>query len=155
MPHPAHAPLNEFLVGAFNGILRTEGRTLCTGQYRDLTMREFHVIEAVCQAEKRGDCRSRAVASSLGITAGSLTTAVGPLIKKGYLERRADPADKRAVLLLSTEKGQAADSCHAAFHHDMVSAVIDRLQPDELGVLVKALAAVQDYFAAPTFRKED
>lgn len=156
MPHPAHAPLNEFLVGAFNEILRVEGRTLCTGAYRDLTMREFHVIEAVCQAQKQGDCRSRAVAAALGITAGSLTTAVGPLIKKGYLQRQADPADRRAVLLLPTEKGRAADEHHAAFHQGMVAAVIERLQPEELRVLVSALDAVQTYFStASILGKED
>ena len=45
-----YTALNEFLVGAFNEILRIEGRVLCRGPFQNLSIREVHVIEAVCQA---------------------------------------------------------------------------------------------------------
>ncbi len=42
-----YTALNEFLVGAFNEILRIEGRVLCRGPFQNLSIREVHVIEAV------------------------------------------------------------------------------------------------------------
>ncbi len=142
-----YAALNEFLVGAFNEILRIEGRVLCRGSLSDLSIREIHVIEAVCQAQTEKDSRPSVIAPLLGITAGSLTTAVGPLIKKGYLQRKRGTKDKRSVLLCPTEKGLEANRIHAAFHHDMISSVIQALNGEELRALVKALDAIQHYFS--------
>ena len=84
-----YTALNEFLVGAFNEILRIEGRVLCRGPFQNLSIREVHVIEAVCQAHSQGDSRPSVIAPLLGITAGSLTTAVGPLIKKDIYRESA------------------------------------------------------------------
>lgn len=44
-----YTALNEFLVGAFNEILRIEGRVLCRGPFQNLSIREVHVIEAVAK----------------------------------------------------------------------------------------------------------
>ena len=35
-----YTALNEFLVGAFNEILRIEGRVLCRGPFQNLSIRE-------------------------------------------------------------------------------------------------------------------
>ena len=64
------------------------------------------MIDAVCRAvDQGGDNRSTAIAAALGITAGTLTSAVNLLEKKGYLLRRRDERDKRVVHLLPTERG--------------------------------------------------
>ena len=145
-----YTALNEFLVGAFNEILRIEGRVLCRGPFQNLSIREVHVIEAVCQAHSQGDSRPSVIAPLLGITAGSLTTAVGPLIKKGYLQRKRGEKDKRS------EKGLEINRIHATFHHDMVSSVIQALSNEELQALVKALDTIQQYFSVKSMEgKED
>lgn len=152
----AYTSLNEFLVGAFNEILRIEGRVLCREPLDDLSIREIHVIEAVCQAQESGDSRPSVIAPLLGITAGSLTTAVGPLLKKGYLQRKRGEKDKRSVLLCPTEKGLQANKIHNQFHHDMVSSVIQILDPEELQTLIKALDTIQTYFSEKSILgKED
>ena len=57
----------------------------------------------MCRAvDQGGDNRSTAIAAALGITAGTLTSAVNLLEKKGYLLRRRDERDKRVVHLLPT-----------------------------------------------------
>ena len=89
--------LNLFLVRVFNEILRTEERDLA-GRFPDLSLRELHLIEEVCRAEEEGrDNRATAIAAAQRVTAGTLTTAVTLLEKKGYLERRRDEKDRRAV----------------------------------------------------------
>ena len=80
--------LNQFLVEVFGQILKAEAACLAG---KDLSLRELHLIDAVCRAvDQGGDNRSTAIAAALGITAGTLTSAVNLLEKKGYLLRRRD-----------------------------------------------------------------
>ena len=115
--------LNKFLVEVFGQILKAEAACLAG---KDLSLRELHLIDAVCRAvDQGGDNRSTAIAAALGITAGTLTSAVNLLEKKGYLLRRRDERDKRVVHLLPTERGRAADARHRDFHRQMVAHVLD------------------------------
>ncbi|HWS42919.1 MAG TPA: MarR family winged helix-turn-helix transcriptional regulator [Pseudoflavonifractor sp.] len=140
------AVLNRFLVDVFNEILKTEELCL-TGACRDLSLRELHLIEEVCRAaaEER-DNRSTAIAAAQRVTAGTLTTAVTLLEKKGYLERRRDEKDRRVVRILPTEKALQAEACHAEFHREMVEHVLSALSPEETEVFVRALGSVADFF---------
>ena len=138
--------LNSFLVGLFNDILKIEENALRAGEYREISVRDMHIIEAVCAAGGENDNRTTAVARDLGVTTGTLTVAVNSLVKKGYLERQADPKDRRVVLLSPTEKALRANQAHQAFHRDMVTAVLQALTEQQTEVLVQALNAVRDYF---------
>ncbi len=100
-----YTALNEFLVGAFNEILRIEGRVLCRGPFQNLSIREVHVIEAVCQAHTQETAGLALSPLFSGITAGSLTTAVRPTDQKRIFTEKARGKDKRSVLLCPTEKG--------------------------------------------------
>ena len=138
--------LNLFLVRVFNEILRTEERDLA-GRFEDLSLRELHLIDAVCRAvDQGGDNRSTAIAAALGITAGTLTSAVNLLEKKGYLLRRRDERDKRVVHLLPTERGRAADARHRDFHRQMVAHVLDGLTDEEAECTLRALGRVAEFF---------
>lgn len=138
--------LNRFLVEVFNEILKTEERSLA-GAYQDLSLRELHLIEEVClAADHRRDNRAAAIAAAQRVTAGTLTTAVSLLEKKGYLERRRDDKDKRSVRILPTEKARSAMVCHAAFHREMVESVIRTLDGEELAIFMRALGSVAAFF---------
>lgn len=88
------AELNRFLVEVFDEILKTEEESLA-GSFSDLSLRELHLIEEVCRAEDEArDNRATAIAAAQRVTAGTLTTAVSLLERKGYLERRRDERDR-------------------------------------------------------------
>ena len=87
-----------------------------------------------------------AIAAALGITAGTLTSAVNLLEKKGYLLRRRDERDKRVVHLLPTERGRAADARHRDFHRQMVAHVLDGLTDEEAECTLRALGRVAEFF---------
>lgn len=138
--------LNRFLVEVFNEILKTEEQAL-TGTWPDLTIREFHVIEEVCRAvDEERDNRATAIASAQRVTAGTLTTAVNLLERKGYLERRRDGNDRRAVRIHPTEKGRQADEAHKNFHREMVEDVLSILSEEECQVFLRALSGVSTFF---------
>ncbi len=138
--------LNEFLVEIFHEILKTE-EACVTGEFRDLSLREMHVIEAVCKATADGgDNRASAVAADLRITAGTLSTAVAQLEKKGYLTRTRDGADRRVVRIRPTRRAEEANAHHARFHARMVQGITALLSAEEMEIFVRALGSVCRFF---------
>ena len=140
-----YSQINNFLVTVFNEVLRTEEASLKTKEFHNLSMREMHVIEAVCDGTKNARNTASEIASSQKITAGTLTTAIQTLEKKGFVLRSQDQRDKRIVRIIPTEKGITANEVHATFHHEMVSSIMSAMKEDELAMFVKGLAAVQDF----------
>lgn len=138
--------INRFLVDVFDEILKTEELCL-TGAFPDLSLRELHLIEDVCRAVDEGrDNRATAIAAQQRVTAGTLTTVTALLEKKGYLERQKDPADRRAVRIVPTEKGRQADAHHARFHREMVDQGLSALTDDQADALVIALEGLTRFF---------
>lgn len=138
--------LNHFLVEVFNEILKREEERL-SGAFTDLSLRELHLIDEVCRAEEQGrDNRAAAIASAQRVTPGTLTTVVSALERKGYLERRRDERDRRAVRIFPTAKGRRADGVHARFHQEMVDEILSVLNQEEAGILAKALGRITRFF---------
>lgn len=138
--------LNYFLVKVFNQILCIEEDRLKTGEFKNLSVRETHVIEAVADAQKSGNNRSSDIAQALNISAGTLTTAVKLLDRKGYILRKKDAHDKRIVRIYLTEKGGRADLMHQAFHEKMIDDVLAVLSSEEVEVLVRGLKSLESFF---------
>lgn len=141
-----YSEINNFLVKIFNEVLRTEEASLRTKEFKNLSMREMHVIEAVCDAAASERNTASEVAFSQKITAGTLTTTISNLEKKGFVIRSQDQRDKRMVRIIPTEKGKTANEIHQSFHHEMVSSIMSVLNENELKVFVKGLAAVKRFF---------
>lgn len=138
--------INAFLVEVFGEILRTEERCLAAGPSNDLSLTELHVIEAVAVCCREGRNSAAQVAQRLRVTAGTLTTAVNLLVRKGYLLRRQDERDRRVKRLELTERGRAADAWHAAFHAEMVREILRRLTPEEASALARGLEGAARFF---------
>lgn len=143
MEHQAKM-IDQVLVHLFNDLLRIEERTL-QKKCGNLSMREIHIIEAVCAAQK-DDNTMTVLAATLRITAGSLTVAVSTLVRKGYLERRQSTADKRRVHVLPLPPALEVEKAHREFHRRMVDAVTTAIPQDQLDVLIEGLRGINDYF---------
>ncbi|WP_458861771.1 MarR family winged helix-turn-helix transcriptional regulator [Acidaminobacterium chupaoyuni] len=138
--------LNAFLVKMFQNLMKIESDALIQGEYRDITVRDMHILEEICRAETTKNNQMTSLAQELGVTTGTLTVAVNGMVKKGYLERSRDEKDRRIVRIFSTEQGRMANMVHAKFHEDMVEAIMNELPENEVFVLVDALKAVSRYF---------
>lgn len=147
MPEDSYTQLNDFLVNLFNDILRIEEHCLSSNEFKNLSIKEIHIIEAVCNASQTGgDNRASAIAEALGVTAGTLTVAVNTLERKGYLERRRDSGVKRVVRLFPTQSALEVNRIHSHFHHEMAASIIEVLNPEELVALTRGLHSIQRYF---------
>lgn len=136
--------LNNLLVKLFNDILRIEEKSLKKSEeLSDLSVTEIHTIEAIGEKEER---TMSEIANDLGITVGTLTTAINKLIKKGYVERRRIEEDRRIVLVKLTKKGKNASYLHKKFHDEMIKATIEKLNKQEEDVLISSLESLSKFF---------
>jgi len=138
-----HNSLNQILVKLFNDILKIEEKFLCRGEFKSLTMSEFHIIENIGIGE--GKTMSE-TAKALKITSGTLTTGIDNLVKKGYVFRKRSTEDRRKVLIKLTDKGTKAYNKHYKFHEEMVADTLQEIPKDEEEVLIRALFNVDKYF---------
>ena len=97
--------INDILVNLFNEIWKLEEDAIITEEFKDITNNDMHIIEAVGFS---GENTMSMVAKKMGITAGSLTTAVNGLVNKKYVTRQRSEQDRRVIFLRLTEKGVRA-----------------------------------------------
>ena len=110
--------INDVLVNLFNEILDLEERALITGEYKNISVNDMHIINAVGIREQKN---MSTVARELNVTVGTLTIAV-------------------------TEQGKKAYYHHKDFHEKMVLAVLKGLNVEETEALTKALTKLQAFF---------
>ena len=137
--------INDVLVNLFNEILDLEERALITGEYKNISVNDMHIIDAVGIREQKN---MSTVARALNVTVGTLTIAVNNLVKKGYIQRMRSQEDRRVVLISLTEQGQKAYYHHKDFHEKMVLSVLKGLNAEETEVLAAALTKLQAFFRA-------
>lgn len=139
----AYKTINATLVNLFNEIWELEKEAIITEEFKDITNNDMHIIEAIGLS---GESTMSAVAKKLKITAGSLTTAVNALVRKSYVKRERSEEDRRVVYIALTEKGERAYHHHEQFHRQMTNAVIEKLDDEEITVLVKMLKDISSFF---------
>lgn len=135
--------INDVLVKLFHEILDIEEKALITSDYKNISVNDMHIIEAI---GVDGAKNMSTVARALSVTVGTLTIAINNLVKKGYVDRIRSEEDRRVVLISLSEKGQKAFYHHKYFHDKMVLAVLKDLNPQETEALTGALVKLQKFF---------
>jgi MarR family 2-MHQ and catechol resistance regulon transcriptional repressor len=74
---------------------------------------DFLVLELLLH---KGPTPVNTIGTKIRLTSGSITTAVDRLERKGLVERRNDPGDRRARIVHLTPEGQKLISCAFAQH---------------------------------------
>lgn len=135
--------LNDILVNLFNEILVIEEKALTASEFKDISGNDMHILEAIGIQDPRN---MSSVAKTLSVTVGTLTIAINNLVKKGYVNRARSEEDRRVVLLSLSEKGEKAFYHHKIFHDDMIKAVTEDLDGDEIEALTRALNKLRKFF---------
>lgn len=135
--------LNSLLVTLFNDILSIEERALITDEFKDISVTDMHIIEAIGVKEPH---TMTTISKALGVTMGTLTVGINGLVKKGYVTRTRSETDRRVVYASLTEKGRAAFCHHMKFHKAMIDQVTQDLSAEEAEILVKTFSRLENYF---------
>ena len=128
--------INNYMVSIFNDVLMIEERTLQSSQFKDVSIKEMHTIEAIGMYQEHTTSQ---VARKLGITVGTLTVSVNNLVRKGYVNRVRNNEDRRVVKLALTKKGRLLYRLHDKFHRDMVRETIEEMSEEEAKILMRGL----------------
>ncbi len=139
----ADGVLNELLVKLFKDIVEIEEKYLITKEFRDISVNDMHVIEAVGIEEPKS---MSTVAKLLNVTTGTLSKAMDGLVEKKYVSKVRGRKDKRVVFASLTEKGKKAYRHHESFHRKMIENAKRGLNEQETTVLIYSLAKLNDYF---------
>lgn len=77
------------------------------GRRMGVTGPQYSILMVVAQAEDAGGVAVGAAADQLHVTGAFVTAEVGKLVRLGLIEKRANPEDRRSVLLRLTAEGMA------------------------------------------------
>ena len=106
----------ETVVEVFNEAMAIQDLYLRNSKFKELSMSETHVIDAV---DKVNIPSMGNVAKVLNVTLGTLTTSVKKIIEKGFLVKERSKQDKRVYYLKLTPKGYEALEIHEQFHREL------------------------------------
>ena len=135
--------LHDILVNLFQEIMDIEEKALITAEFKNISVNDMHIIEAIGTGEPKN---MSTVAKLMSVTVGTLTIAINNLVKKGYVSRVRSEEDRRVVLIFLTEKGKRAYQHHREFHDGMVKALVEGLDEGQQKILAKSLLNLRTFF---------
>lgn len=97
---------------------------------------DFAILEVLLH---KGALPVNTLASRIGLTSGSGTTAVDRLEKRGLVERRADAGDRRARIVHLTPAGRSLIGRAFERHAEDMETITRRLSVEERGNLLDLL----------------
>lgn len=106
-------------------------------------------------ARDRNGMRVKQIAAYLGVSQPTTTDSVNALLRKGLVEKHADPSDARALSVAATLRGEAAvrqAGQLASATEDAIAALSKLEQEDLLMHLVKIIRRLQSAGAIPEQR---
>ncbi|MFJ2507283.1 MarR family winged helix-turn-helix transcriptional regulator [Arthrobacter citreus] len=105
----------------------------------DLTASQSSVMSTLVD---RGPLRMGELAALEGVQLPSATSVVNGLVKLGLVERRADPADRRAVVIDLTAKGRSQVDELVGRRNHSFALLLERLPEQDRRLLQDAIPAV-------------
>jgi DNA-binding MarR family transcriptional regulator len=107
----------------------------------EMTLDEYDVLYQVRRA--RRPLRMSELASQVLVSRPTATRVADHLVRRGWLERGHDTADRRAVLVALTPAGRRAQARAGRLHLDGIARLVEApLTGHDVGPLVAALRAL-------------
>jgi DNA-binding MarR family transcriptional regulator len=104
-----------------------------------LSPAQMHTIEVIGHHQ---NLMMRELADRLGITTGTLTVAVDRLEKLGMVLRKPHEHDRRAWLIVLTEKGKQMYEQHNNYHEEFTRDISHDLSDQEIETLARLVGRI-------------
>jgi DNA-binding MarR family transcriptional regulator len=101
------------------------------------------LLSALAVLAKHGPLRLSDLAQLEGVSAPSMTRTIAELESRGFVVRRPDPDDGRAVLVEAAEAGTAAIQEARAARSKVIAELLDALDPSDAVAILTALPALE------------
>lgn len=130
----------ETVVDVFNEAMAIQELYLKKSKFKELSMSETHVIDAVDKADFPSMTN---VSKILNVTMGTLTTSVKKIIEKGFLDRERSKKDQRVYYLKLTDKGHEALKIHEQFHRELADLYKAAIPDDRVDWVFETLKRIK------------
>jgi len=97
---------------------------------------DFAVMEYLLH---KGPSPVNIIGAKIRLSSGSITAAIDRLERKGMVERRDDPADRRARIVHLTTEGRKVIECAFADHEAAMERATSGLTPEERTLAISLL----------------
>ncbi|WP_367128606.1 MarR family winged helix-turn-helix transcriptional regulator [Saccharothrix sp. HUAS TT1] len=84
-------------------------------------------------------CHAKELAAQAGLDPSTVSRAVAALVANGLVERRADPGDGRASILVVTGRGHEELAAARDWYDKLLSRALAHWSPEEVEVLTESL----------------
>jgi len=101
-----------------------------------ICLSDFAVLELLLH---KGPTPVNRIGARVRLTSGSITTAVDRLERRGLVERRNDPGDRRSRIVHLTDAGRRMIACAFADHEKAMEEAASGLNAAERGQLIDLL----------------
>jgi DNA-binding MarR family transcriptional regulator len=118
----------------------------------DLSMAQFKALVAVERSSGVGVC---GLGRQLSIGESAASLLVDQLVRRGYVGRKTDPADRRRVLLGATSRGEKRLRELRQGSAEIMNEWLAELDQDELEALAHGLRALAGVVSAEKTRAAD
>ena len=104
----------------------------------DLTMRSFAVLATAADGART----QLEIAQVVGLDKSTLVATIDDLERRGLVERRTDPADRRARFIESTAQGRTLAARAARIIEETEAKLLEKFSPAEAAQLKSSLVAL-------------
>jgi MarR family transcriptional regulator, 2-MHQ and catechol-resistance regulon repressor len=101
-----------------------------------LGLSDFAILEVLLH---KGPCAVNDIGGRVGLTSGSMTTAIDRLQKRSLVERRNQPEDRRTRVIHLTPEGRKLIKCAFAAHSGAMNKLGEALTEEERGDTIRLL----------------
>jgi DNA-binding MarR family transcriptional regulator len=145
-------PLPEF-AEKISGIMREIGRGFTKRQKNELfkgelTLPQFLILDII---HKEGRMRMTDIAGALDVSTAAATGIVDRMVKRGYLARVFDPADRRLIRIKLTSKGNQVVERLEQQRKEKIIEIFGQISESERNDYLRILTKVRDIIT----RKKD
>ncbi len=128
---PAESDASDVLIALFNSVGELHDTLERIYRPARLNKQKFVVLTALARQAPEPSLATQ-LAGTAGVTRSSMTTLLDDLEQRGWIERRRDVRDRRAIQIRITDAGRALVDAAAAHFRDVCARLIQKTDTTQL-----------------------
>ena len=128
--------LERVIETASNLMAKMEEQAFQDERFSELSMRQMYYLNTITRL---GHPTFSDLARELNVSRPSVTSVVGVLIRKGYVQKVQDSDDLRAYHIVLRSKAEEYNQLHEDTHQRLANLIASQLKPDEVELLASLL----------------